>query len=88
MKFKNICKSAYDYFTKHMNIVGLCSAVDTGEYIVFSAGDPNIVNYGGCLISVDKKDGTIEEFGITENIELLMKSKKIDIPEEYKYKAS
>ena len=80
----DILKNVYDYCVKHMNIRGLCSAVDTGEYIVFSVGNLDVVDYGGCLISVDKKDGTIEAIGVIENIELIVKSKKLDIPEEYK----
>lgn len=88
MKFKNICKSVYDYYEKHFNEFGLCSCVDIGEYYVFSAGDPRITNYGGCMITVDKKHNTIDVFDIIENIPLLMKGKKVEIPEEYQFKAS
>lgn len=88
MEFNDICKSAYSYFVKHMNIEGLCSAVDIGDCFVFSAGDPNVVNYGGCMVSVDKQSGIIEEFGVTENLQLLMQSKKMNIPNEYKFRAS
>ena len=88
MKFKNICKSVYDYYEKHFNESGLCSCVDIGEYYVFSAGDPRITNYGGCMITVDKKYNTIDVFDIIENIPLLMKGKKVEIPEEYQFKAS
>lgn len=88
MKFKNICKSVYDYYEKHFNESGLCSCVDIGEYYVFSAGDPRITNYGGCMITVDKKHNTIDVFDIIENIPLLMKGKKVEIPEEYQFKAS
>ena len=88
MKFKNICKSVYDYYEKHFNESGLCSCVDIGEYYVFSAGDLRITNYGGCMITVDKKHNTIDVFDIIENIPLLMKGKKVEIPEEYQFKAS
>ena len=88
MKFKNICKSVYDYYEKHFNESGLCSCADIGEYYVFSAGDPRITKYGGCMITVDKKHNTIDVFDIIENIPLLMKGKKVEIPEEYQFKAS
>ena len=88
MEFNNICKIAYDYYKRHLNIEGLCSCVDIGEYYVFSAGDPNITNYGGCMITVDKNNHTIDMFDTIENIPLLMQGKKVKISNEYKYKAS
>ena len=68
MKFKNICKSVYDYYEKHFNESGLCSCVDIGEYYVFSAGDPRITNYGGCMITVDKKHNTIDVLNVFNNL--------------------
>lgn len=86
MSYNDICKIAYDYYVKYAKIIGLSSACDIGDYIVFGAGDPNVVNYGGGLLAVDKYNGTTSGFGVTENIELLMNSKELDIPEKYKFK--
>ena len=40
------------------------------------------------IMTVDKKHNTIDVFDIIENIPLLMKGKKVEIPEEYQFKAS
>lgn len=61
----------------------MCAAVETEEYFVFSGGDPNIVNYGGQMVAVDKNDFSIEILEPT-NISILMGAKKVEIPEEYK----
>lgn len=64
------------------------SAYDIGDCIVFGAGDPNVINYGGGLLAVNKYDGTTSGFGVAENIDLLMDAKELDIPEKYKFKES
>lgn len=88
MSYKDICKIAYDYYIKYAKLVGLCSAYDIGDCIVFGAGDPNVINYGGGLLAVNKYDGTTSGFGVAENIDLLMDAKELDIPEKYKFKES
>ena len=87
MNFNKICEEIYKYFADKLEIKGLCAALETEEYFIFSGGDPNVVNYGGCLVAFDKKDCTIEIFEPT-NVVVLMSAKKIDIPKEYRYKAS
>ena len=86
MDFNSICEKVYKYFKDKLGIEGLCAAVETEEYIVFSGGNPNVVNYGGQMVSVDKKDLSIDIFEPT-NVSILMSAKKVEIPNEYKTKS-
>ena len=80
-----IYEKAHAYFKRECGIDGLCAGIETEDYYVFSAGNPNIINYGGTILGVNKKDLSIEILEPT-NMSFLANAKKLDIPEKYMYK--
>ena len=70
------------------NLHGIYMVKDIGDSLVFYGGNPNETHYGIRTVSGNKETGKVEWFDSNANREVLKKGKEIDIPSEYKYKAS
>lgn len=84
--FEEGCKAAFDYYKEHGK-KGLSEANDLGDAWLFAGGDPDVIEDGGCAITVDKENGEIADFILPdeENFERLAKAEPVDIPREYAF---
>lgn len=87
MSMEEMYKKAYDFLLSE-GFHGIYMIKDVGDSLVFYGGNPNEVYYGIRTASVNKETGKVEWFDSNANRAVLKQGKELDIPEEYKYKAS
>lgn len=87
VKLEDACKKAYEYFNQIMDIKGIHEAFDMEEQWLFFGRNlpPDVVEYGSTSIVIDKQTGEGSFFVLSDpdNMALLKKAKKIEVPEEY-----
>jgi len=85
MSYIEACKAAVEYFDKHLGTKGLTTATEDEQQWFFSSGKDPSNMVGNVVISVSKISGKIEMVDLLsdEGYEMLKKSTKIQIPNEY-----
>ncbi len=85
MEYIEACEAAKKYYIENTNMTTLSGASEDDNNWYFNGGEKGKIRIGSTIIAVSKKDGAISVVDrlSDEGFDLLLKSKKIELPEGY-----
>jgi hypothetical protein len=87
MNLNEMCKNACKLLEED-GFHGLYLILDIGDSLVFYGGNPEEVYYGVRSVSVHKETGETNWYAAHQHEDVVDNATEIDVPKEFKYKAS